>query len=178
MTLDATSIPPFSWRFPPYSLLDSVFQEELAKAMKDFFQINKGSVASVGDVLETFKVYTRGITIAKHAGVFKSIRGRLWLLKRELAQLEQDHWNTEDNQTLGKMHAKLLEFQDTALAEIQNLGKYTTSQAYREGERPGSVLANLIPPNREKSIIIAVQAEDSGELRDPELIVARFCEYY
>ncbi|KAJ1166410.1 hypothetical protein NDU88_006814 [Pleurodeles waltl] len=116
-------------------------------------KINKGLVASVGVVRETFKVYIREITIAKHAGVLKSIRGCLRLLELELAQ---NHQNTADNQTLWHIHAKLLEFQDTALAEIQHLGKYTTARAYGEGERPGSVLANLIRPNREKSIIIAV----------------------
>ncbi|KAJ1118072.1 hypothetical protein NDU88_006267 [Pleurodeles waltl] len=103
--------------------------------------------------------------------------GCLRLLEQELAQLEQDHQNTEDNQTLGHIHAKLLEFQDTTLVEIWHLGKYATTRAYGEGERPGLVLANLIRPNREKSVIIAVQAEDGSELRDPELIVARFCEY-
>ncbi|KAJ1165412.1 hypothetical protein NDU88_005840 [Pleurodeles waltl] len=95
-----------------------------------------------------------------------------------MALLEQDHQNTADNQTLGHIHARLLEFQDTALEEIQHLGKYATSRVYGEGDRPGSVLANLIHPSREKNVIQAVQAVDGSELRDPELIVARFREYY
>ncbi|KAJ1114842.1 hypothetical protein NDU88_003072 [Pleurodeles waltl] len=138
-------------------------------------KIHKGSVASVGVVWETFKVYIRGITIAKHAWVLKSFRGCLQLLEQDLAQLEQNHQTSADNQTLGHMHAKLLEIQDTALAEIQHLEKYATACVYGEGERPSSVLANLIRPNRE---IIAVQAEDSSVLRDPERTVARFREYY
>ncbi|KAJ1118188.1 hypothetical protein NDU88_006383 [Pleurodeles waltl] len=39
-----------------------------ATAIKDFFQINKGSLGNVGVVWETFKVYIRGTTKAKHAG--------------------------------------------------------------------------------------------------------------
>ncbi|KAJ1208347.1 hypothetical protein NDU88_003733 [Pleurodeles waltl] len=178
MTLDALSIPPFSWRFLLYSLLDSIFRDELATAIKDFFQINKGSLASVGVVWETFKFYIWGIPIAKHAGVLKSNRGHLQLLERDLAQLKWDHQTSADNQTLGHIHAKVREFHDTAQEEIQHLGKYTTARAYGDGERPGSVLANLIHPNREKSAIIAVKAEDGTALRDPECIVYRICEYY
>ncbi|KAJ1082985.1 hypothetical protein NDU88_003146 [Pleurodeles waltl] len=71
------------------------------------------------------------------------------LLEQDLAQLEQDHRSTAASQTLGQMHAKLLEYQDTALTDVQHLGKYATARMYGEGERPSSVLANLIRPNRE-----------------------------
>ncbi|KAJ1137577.1 hypothetical protein NDU88_003975 [Pleurodeles waltl] len=114
----------------------------------------------------------------KQAGVLKSIRGRLQLLEPDQAQLEQDHQYAAVSQTLGHIHATLLEFQDTALEEVQHLAKYATARAYGEGERPSSLLANLINPNREKDVIIFVQAGDGSELRDTEHILARFCEYY
>ncbi|KAJ1198452.1 hypothetical protein NDU88_002293 [Pleurodeles waltl] len=72
--------------------------------------------------------------------------------------------------------AKLHEFQDTALAEVQHLGKYATANVY--GERPSWVLANLIRPGREQNVIMAVQAADGSETRGPEHILARFREYY
>ncbi|KAJ1099348.1 hypothetical protein NDU88_004450 [Pleurodeles waltl] len=68
---------------------------------------------------------------------------------------------------LGNMHTKLIEFQDTALTEIQHPGKYATPRVYAEGESPRSVLANLIRPNREKIMIVAVQAEDGSEIKKP-----------
>ncbi|KAJ1130850.1 hypothetical protein NDU88_009196 [Pleurodeles waltl] len=105
-------------------------------------------------------------------------QGRLCLLEQELAQLEQEHLHGADSWTRGHIHTKLMEFQDTALAEIEHLGKYATARAYGEGERPGSVLANLTRPNEEKSMIIAVQAEDGSEIRDPELLAAGLHEYY
>ncbi|KAJ1113796.1 hypothetical protein NDU88_002037 [Pleurodeles waltl] len=91
-------------------------------------------------------------------------KGRLNLLERELVQLEQEHLNGVGSRTLGHKHTKLMEFQDTALAEIKHLGKYATARVYGESERPGLVLANLIHPDKEKSMIIAVQAEDSSEI--------------
>ncbi|KAJ1100412.1 hypothetical protein NDU88_005498 [Pleurodeles waltl] len=91
--------------------------------------------------------YPRGVTIAKHAGVLRSIRGRLCSLERELEQLEQEHMHGADSRTLDHIHAKLIAIQDTAVAEIQHLGKYATTRAYWEGERPGSVLSNVICPN-------------------------------
>ncbi|KAJ1105429.1 hypothetical protein NDU88_002835 [Pleurodeles waltl] len=141
--------PFFSWRYPPYSLLDSVFPKELATVIKDFFQINKSLVASVGTVWETLKVCIRGVTISKHAGVLRSIRGRLCMLEWELAQFEQEQVLNADDQTSGHMRDKLTEFQDTALTEDQHLGKYATAWVYGHGERPGSALANVIHPNKE-----------------------------
>ncbi|KAJ1119249.1 hypothetical protein NDU88_007435 [Pleurodeles waltl] len=171
-------VPLFSWRLPPYLLLESVFREELATMIRDFFQINNGSVASVCKVWETFRVYIRGVTIAKHAGVLKLIRRHLCSVGKELAQLQQEHMHRVDSWTVGNIHAKLIEFQDTALMAIHNLGKYATAGEYGEGERPGLVLANLIHPNREKHMIIAVQAEDGSEIQEPELIAGRFRDYY
>ncbi|KAJ1104855.1 hypothetical protein NDU88_002264 [Pleurodeles waltl] len=96
-------------------------------------------------------------------------RGRLQLLEQDLAQLEQDHYNAAASRTLGQIHSKLLEFQDMAIA-VQHLGKYANAQMYGEGERPSSVLANLIRPHREQNVIITVQAADGSEIRDPEHI--------
>ncbi|KAJ1127163.1 hypothetical protein NDU88_005566 [Pleurodeles waltl] len=169
---------PFSWRFPPFSLLDSVFPGELATTITDFFQINKGSVANVGIVWETFNVYIRGITIAKHAGVLRSIRGRLHLLEREISQLEQDHQVTADAHILGHINNKIQEFQEMALSEVQHLGKYATARLYGEGDRPGGVLAGLIRPNRDKNTITVIKAGDGSELRDPERIADKFRDYY
>ncbi|KAJ1166376.1 hypothetical protein NDU88_006780 [Pleurodeles waltl] len=99
-------------------------------------------------------------------------------MERDPAQQEQDHRETAASQTLGQIHAKLLEFQATTLVEVQHLGKYATARMYGEGERPSSVLANLIHPIREQNVIIAVQATDGSEIKDPEHILARFREYY
>ncbi|KAJ1082372.1 hypothetical protein NDU88_002540 [Pleurodeles waltl] len=178
MTLSPRWIPPLTWQFPSYSLLDSVFREELATAKQDFFRNSIGSVDSICTVWEAFKVYIRGITIAKNAGVLRSICGTLDLLERKLAQLEQVHLHTANNQILGNMHAKLEDFPDTALTEVHHMGKYATARVYGEGERPGTVLANMIRPSRERDMITAVQAEDGSELTDPEQIVNRFREYY
>lgn len=52
-------VPPFTWRFPPYSLLDVAFKEELADAIELFFEKNVGSVDSFQTVWGAFKVYTR-----------------------------------------------------------------------------------------------------------------------
>ncbi|KAJ1177668.1 hypothetical protein NDU88_002920 [Pleurodeles waltl] len=178
MTLGTRRTNPFTRRFPQYSLLDSVFQGGLATAIQDCFRINIDSVDSMCTVWEAFKVYIRGITIEKHAGVLRSVRGRLDTLERELAQLEQTHLYTTDGLVLEAMHTKLEEFQDMAITEFQHMGKYATACVYGEGERPGMVLVNLICPSRGRDMITKVQAEDDKELTDPEQIVARFHEYY
>ncbi|KAJ1177791.1 hypothetical protein NDU88_003043 [Pleurodeles waltl] len=126
---------------------------------------------------EPWPIQTSHVECEKLKRCLKST-GCLCSLKRELAQLEQEHMHGTDSQTLGRIHAKLAEFRDTALAEIQHLGRYATAHSYWEGERPGSVLANVIHPNRERSMIIAVQAEDGSEIREPELIATRFRDYY
>ncbi|KAJ1082417.1 hypothetical protein NDU88_002585 [Pleurodeles waltl] len=90
----------------------------------------EGSLASVGTVWETLKVYIRGVTISKHAGVLRSISECLCTLERELAQLQV--LSTGD-QILGRVHAKLTEFQDTALAEVQHMGEYATARCMGSG---------------------------------------------
>ncbi|KAJ1124462.1 hypothetical protein NDU88_002923 [Pleurodeles waltl] len=136
------------------------------------------SSLSICTVWETFKVYILEINIAKHAGFLRSIRVRLDILEKEIAQLEREHLRTPDSQILGRIRIKLVEFQDTALTEVQHMGKYATAHIYEEGERPGEVLVNLTCPNRESDTIMVVQAEDGSEITDPEHIANRFREYY
>ncbi|KAJ1217769.1 hypothetical protein NDU88_005359 [Pleurodeles waltl] len=139
MALRPRPIPLFTSRFPPYSLHDSPFCDGLAAAIKYLFQIHIGSVDSICTVLGTFKVYIRGINIANHAEVLQSIRGRLDLLEKELAQLEREHLRMSDSQILGRIRTKLLEFQDTALTEVQNMEKFATARIYGEAERAEAV---------------------------------------
>lgn len=83
------TIHPFTWRFPPYLLLDPAFKNELAEAIETFFATNIGSVDSFQTVWETFKVYIRGVTMAKHSGVLRSIWKRLADLEHKLKILEK-----------------------------------------------------------------------------------------
>ncbi|KAJ1082869.1 hypothetical protein NDU88_003032 [Pleurodeles waltl] len=103
---------------------------------------------------------------------------RLGALERELAQLEEEQELNADDKAPGCICAKLTEFQDTAWAEVQHMGKYATARMYGEGERPGSTLAKMICPNRGDNLITVIQVEDGSEIREPELIPNRFCEYY
>ncbi|KAJ1152755.1 hypothetical protein NDU88_005530 [Pleurodeles waltl] len=111
-------------------------------------------------------------------GVVRSIRRQLQLLERELSQLEQEHRDTSNVHTSGHIHAKLQEFQETALSEIQHLGKYATARVYGQGDRPGGVRANLIRPSRNANTIKTAEAEDGSVIGDSESIAARFREYY
>ncbi|KAJ1203531.1 hypothetical protein NDU88_007316 [Pleurodeles waltl] len=95
-------------------------------------------------------------------------------LEKELAQLEQEHLLTADRHVLCRIHTKLVEFQDTALTEVQHMGTYATAHIYGEAERPGAVLANIAHPNREKDTIMAIQDEDGNVITDPERIANRF----
>ncbi|KAJ1165447.1 hypothetical protein NDU88_005875 [Pleurodeles waltl] len=106
------------------------------------------------------------------------IPGHLDFLEKELAQLEREHLRTSDSQILGRIRTKLVEFQDTALTEVQHMRNYATARLYGEGEQPGAVLANLACPNREKDTIMVLQAEDGSNITDPEHIASRFCAYY
>ena len=47
----------FAWRFPPSSLIDRVFREELSQAIDDYFRINIGSEDKFATVWEAFKVH-------------------------------------------------------------------------------------------------------------------------
>ncbi|KAJ1139652.1 hypothetical protein NDU88_006019 [Pleurodeles waltl] len=50
--------------------------------------------------------------------------------EREMAQLEQEQARGNGDQILGRIRAKLTDFQDTALAEVRHLGKYATARVY------------------------------------------------
>ncbi|KAJ1140297.1 hypothetical protein NDU88_006654 [Pleurodeles waltl] len=107
-----------------------------------------------------------------------SIRKRLQLLEGELSQLEQEHCDTADVRILGHIRAKLQEFQETVLSEIQHMGKYAVARAYGEGNRPGRVLANLICPSRSANLINNAVAADGSVTGDPERVATRFHECY
>ncbi|KAJ1172032.1 hypothetical protein NDU88_003887 [Pleurodeles waltl] len=135
-------------------------------------------------VVAGFTTYTRDVRIwaSCHPGVdLREVvvdpggRGRL---ERELAQLEQEQVLGADDGALGHIRAKLSEFQDTAMAEVQHMGKYAMTRVYGEGERPVSTLAKVIRPNKDNNLTTVIQAEDGSEIRELELIPNRFREYY
>ncbi|KAJ1156862.1 hypothetical protein NDU88_009579 [Pleurodeles waltl] len=64
----------------------------------------------------------RGITIAKHASVLKSIYGQLAWLEKEVVKLESMHLASEDDNLLRPIKEKLSEFHDTDQDEMQHLG--------------------------------------------------------
>ncbi|KAJ1147755.1 hypothetical protein NDU88_000614 [Pleurodeles waltl] len=116
--------------------------------------------------------------MSRYAGVLRSIQRRLQLLEGELSQLEQEHRDTADVHILGHLRAMLQEFQETALSEIRHMGKYSTARVYGEGDRPGRVLANLIHPSRSANLINTTVAADGSVIGDPDMVAARFREYY
>ncbi|KAJ1218037.1 hypothetical protein NDU88_005623 [Pleurodeles waltl] len=162
------------WRFPPYSLLDMAFCRDLAQAKEDFFRLNVGSVSKYEVVWETFKVYIRGITIMKHAGVLKSLHGYVAHLEAEISQLEHEHQVTAGKQLLNLIHEKLRDFQDTAHNEVQHMGMYVTAHAYGEG----AVLAAMMHPIRELDTLLELQGTDGHMITDPVDITTRFQEYF
>lgn len=62
LTTPRKTLPPFTWRFPPYALLDPTFKQELAEAIDIYFDKNIASVDSFQTIWEAFKVYIRGIS--------------------------------------------------------------------------------------------------------------------
>ncbi|KAJ1085260.1 hypothetical protein NDU88_005393 [Pleurodeles waltl] len=58
------------------------------------------------------------------------------------------------------------------------MGKYATAAVYGEGDRPGTVLANLIRPSRSANVISTTIAADGSVIGDPEIVATRFREYY
>ncbi|KAJ1192807.1 hypothetical protein NDU88_002113 [Pleurodeles waltl] len=90
---------------------------------QDLRQI-QGSVASVGTVWQNIQA----------CWGFVIDQGRLSTLERELTQSEQEQELNADDQTLDPIQVKLTEFQDTAWAEVQHMGKYATARVYGEVE--------------------------------------------
>lgn len=57
------------WCFPSAAVLDPVFKEEINVAVRDYFDINTGSVDSQIVLWGAFKAVIRGVCISKHAGI-------------------------------------------------------------------------------------------------------------
>ncbi|KAJ1151955.1 hypothetical protein NDU88_004734 [Pleurodeles waltl] len=79
--------------------MDAVFCEKLAQAI-DYFSTNLGSVEKFDNIWETFKVFICRVTISKHAGMHRSIRGHLAWLEANLPDLESIHRETAEQSLL------------------------------------------------------------------------------
>ncbi|KAJ1100061.1 hypothetical protein NDU88_005150 [Pleurodeles waltl] len=123
---------PFTWRFPPYSLIIVAFREELRQAIEEFFFTNIGMVDKSATVWETFKVSIRGVAISKHAGVLRSIQNSLVKLDKELATLKQQHRVMVDLGLFGDIKGKIDEYHEQAQQEVEHLGKYSVAHRYEE----------------------------------------------
>lgn len=178
LSCHAPRIPPFTWRFPPYLLLDTVFREELAIAIEEFFFNNIGSVPSFAVVWESFKVYIRGVVISKHAGVLRSIQRRLTLLEKDIHHLECSLSESRTTHNAAQLKLKLLEFQETANDELSHMGKYATARVYGERDRPGAILAGLLRPKRELDNMVGMLDDSRTPLNTTDDIVTHFQEHY
>lgn len=173
-----TCIPPYTWRFPPYSLLDPLFKDELATEIDNFFQINVGSVESFLVVWETFKVFIRGIVMAKHSGVLRAIRNRLTRLEGEIRAAELLLESQPDPSLELRLKDLLTDFHEEADHEVKHLGKYAVARTYGEGDRPGTVLARLLSAKRRRVVVTGVTAATGELLTDEAEIATRFRDYY
>lgn len=123
-------------------------------------------------------MYIRGVAMSKHSGVLRSLRQRLMLFERKIgdcesrALLEGNAANTEALKQL------LAEYQEEADTEVQHLGKYARARAYGEGDRPGSVLANMMKAKRHKTTVLAIRSAEGALLTEEEEIANRFRQYY
>lgn len=172
------AFPPFTWRFPPFSLLDPQFRGELAEEIDVFFEANIGSVDNFQSIWEAFKVYIRGIAMPKHSSVLKSIRQRLSLLEKKLAILEERQRNTTDLAIVEEIKALIIEYNKEADREVQHMGKYATARTYGEGDRPSSLLARIQKGNRGRSQISELKTTDGKVITDEREIATEFRNYY
>ena len=65
-----------------------VFRADVRTEICVFLETNEASVASPGLMLETFKVYIRGVCLSKQLGVLRNIRGCLTHLESAFRYLE------------------------------------------------------------------------------------------
>lgn len=170
--------PPFTWRFPPYALLDEVFKTEMLEAINTFFETNIGSVEHFATIWETFKVYIRGIAISKHSGVLRSIRNRLAQLVQTLHTLEAEFLANNTSQTAESFKTTLEEYHTEADREVKLLGKYAVARTYGEGERPGAVLASLMRGQRHTTLPIILEDEAGKRIEEPDKVADQFKTYY
>ncbi|KAJ1216838.1 hypothetical protein NDU88_004437 [Pleurodeles waltl] len=111
-------------------------------------------------------------------GALRSLRIRLSLLEKEIVTLEWEHQNSADTSLLGLIKVKIEEFQETAQAEFQHLGKYVLARSYGEGECPCATFATLLRPQREIDVIPELQDEQGQTLYDPEQVADRLRDHY
>lgn len=171
-------IPPFTWRFPPYSLLDPVFKSEMAEAIETFFTTNVGSVDSFQMFWEAFKVYIHGVAMSKHTGVLHEICRRLAQTMKKLGSLEQQQQTNPDDTVVSQIKTLLQQYHEDADAEVKHMGKYATAMAYGESERQGSVLAQLLKRHCAKIQVEVIRSPQGEPLMDEIDIASRFKSYY
>ncbi|KAJ1090692.1 hypothetical protein NDU88_003821 [Pleurodeles waltl] len=153
-------------------------ENELAKMVAAESKLMAWSLVLAVQVWETFEMYIHGVTITKHAGVLKSLRGSLARLEKEIVQLEGEHRNSGDARLLGLIHTKLTEFREIAQTKLQYMGKYDMAHTYRVRDHPGATLAALLHTSGEADMILEIQDEGGKMLQDPDAIARRFRHYY
>lgn len=147
-------------------------------AIDEFFLTNLGSVPTMCLIWETFKLYIRGITISKHAGVLKPIRTRLQHVEATLKILEGRQQATEDPQILAQIRTLITEFNELAEDEVKYLGKYATARTYAEGDRPSSTLEAMVRPHRGDSPISCMHNKMDELVDTTPAILEAFADYY
>lgn len=170
----APRVPAFTWRFPPYSLLDAVFKAELTRAIEEFFANNIGSFKTFATVWEAFKVYIKGVAMSSHAEVLRSIRNRLETLEKDISYIESSLLGDKGIQAAAELKQKLAEFQETANNEIKHMGKYATARSYGERDRPRATLAGILRPPRTTDKMLEMVHDGGHTLHTPEDIAEHF----
>ncbi|KAJ1187564.1 hypothetical protein NDU88_004339 [Pleurodeles waltl] len=128
--------------------------------------------------VSVLQVYIRGVSISKHAGVLRSIRGWLQKLESELADRDRAHVAPADVSILGQIKMKLEEYNELTQDEVTHLGKYATARVYGGGERLSTTLTAFTRRGRDVNEVMSVMDDQGILVFGTPQVAEQFPAYY
>lgn len=167
------------WRLNTSLLNNKTIIQNVKSEIKTFLELNDNGEVNPNILWDTLKAVIRGKLISLSTAIKKAKGNKLKQLEDSLKELEKQHCQNQDPQTLSKIKEIRNQISDIYKEEIEKKLKFLKQTYYEVGPRATKLLARKIRKKQISQSINKILDTKTGQIyHDLEEIDAAFQSYY
>ena len=166
------------WRFNSTLLRDTSFVAQMKTGLREFININTGSVDDSRIVWDSIKGYIRSNVTLYSSTLRKARSARLDKLEAQFAALDASLQNNFSESTAARRRVVRKEINSLLKLRSEFLIKRTRQNYYFNSSRPSHLLALRLKSNEHFADILSIRSKEGVVLTEPGEINKAFCTFY
>ncbi|XP_068107367.1 alpha-protein kinase 2 isoform X1 [Hyperolius riggenbachi] len=168
----------FHWRLNESLLLNEDTKLELQSSLREFFELNEGSVDKLSILWEAHKAYIRGQCIALGSNKKKQRLLRSAALTSGIRRVELEYAQTPSLHLLKRLLEMRNELKDIQLAQANKSLLWSRQYYYEKANKPLTPMAKMLRGHTSAPIPDKIVTPGGKTLYDPQHIADEFSKFY